>query len=106
MRDIHHEKSEVSSIRHAVLGDVHEILQAPMLLSIAEVKLNLEPQAIVSHHFLSTQIAIGAEQNNVSMLVSGEMRFDDNDNVEPIGIVVVIDFKLIDIGAIIALNFT
>ena len=83
MREVDHEKSEVGGIGHALLGQVHEIFQAPMLFGIAEVELNLKAQAIVAHHFLGTQIAIRAEQHDVSALAGFEMGFDDDHDVEP-----------------------
>ena len=45
---IDHEQGQIRRIRDSRGGNIHEVFQAPILFGIPEVKLDLEPQAIVT----------------------------------------------------------
>ena len=65
VRHIDHEQRQIRRIGDACWRDVHEVLEAPVLFGIPEVKLNLEPQAIVVHERRIGQVQITAEQDNM-----------------------------------------
>ena len=67
MTEIDHKKRKVGSLSNRGLLDVHEILQAPMLLGVAEIKLDLESQTIKIDGLVISCLQVGAEQNNMGL---------------------------------------
>ena len=68
-------------IRDPRRGDVHEVFQAPVLFSIPEVKLNLEPQAIVVHEGRRGQRQVTAAQDDMGVGLRLHGGLDDDDDI-------------------------
>jgi len=64
MREVYHEKSEVGGIADLLLFNIHEIIETPILLRIAEIELDLKAQAIVLDQLVRSQFQVGTEEHN------------------------------------------
>ena len=68
--EVHHEEGQVGGIGDRFFFDVHKIIQAPVLLGVTEIELDLKAQGVVVIQFLVRQFQIGAEQNHMRLLLA------------------------------------
>src|SRR5687768_10861035 len=71
--DIDHEQRQIRRIRDPGRGDIHEVFEAPVLFSIPEVKLDLEPQPIIVHEWCVRQPQITAKQDDMGVRLSAQV---------------------------------
>ena len=96
--------AEINGIGHGHRLDIHEIIQAPVLLGITEVELNLEAQRVVINDLVSGQVKVGAEQHHMTTFSRFEMGFDDDHDVERIGKRRVEDRQLVGVQLILIID--
>ena len=84
---IHHKNGDVGGIGDGLLTHIHEIFEAPVLLGIAEVELDLEAQAVVIGDLFGGEVGIGAEQHDMTAFACFEMGLDADDDIEQIGMI-------------------
>ena len=99
MAEVDHKKRQVDRIGDCDLRDVHEIFQAPILLGITKIELDLEAQAVEFDDFVVSQIQIGAEQNHMRMRFRYQIGLEDDNHVEWKIKLRVAELALVDIGS-------
>ena len=104
VRAIDHEKREVDGIGNGMGGDRPKIAQAPMLLGIPEIELNLEAETVIVDDLFSRQRQVSREENDMGVFASQSMGFDDNDNIEDVRIIFMVELALICVDLVIILN--
>lgn len=97
--EVDHKESQVDGSGERCLVDIHEILQTPELLGIAEVKLDLETQRVILDDLIIRLVQVAAEEDDVSAGVGGEIGLENDDNVERLRKEFVQGSELVDIGA-------
>jgi len=65
LRNVDHEQRQVEGIGERYFLDIHKIFQAPKLLGVAEIELDLETQAVVINDLVVGQLEITAKQIHV-----------------------------------------
>ena len=98
MDHVHHEQREVGRIVHGGRLDIHEVLQAPILLGVSEIELDLEAQAVIIDQLFVTQLQIAAKEHDMGAFVGLEVRFHDNDNIEQLSKLFVQHLDLVYVG--------
>lgn len=99
LADIDHEEGQVSGIGDRRWLNVHEILQAPVLFSVAEIELQLEAQAVVVNELWMAQVQVGAKENDMSASLGSELGLDDDHDIERFGKLLIPQLRLVDVGA-------
>lgn len=97
--EVDHEEGQVGGIGHGGLSDIHKILQAPVLFGVAEIELDLEPQAVKVNHFFRREVEVGGEQNDVGLRLGRQIGFENHDDLEWEGEFFVEQGGLINLGA-------
>ena len=93
---VDHEQRQIGGIRHGSWMGVHEVLQPPVLFSIAEIELNLEAQPIIIDQRGPRQRQITAKEQHMRLRLRVQIRFDDHHQVQRLGKCFVARFQLID----------
>ena len=104
--EVDHQEGQVDGIGDGGGGGIHEILQAPELFGVSEIKFNLEARAVIVDELVEGQGEVGAEQDHMGDAAILEVGFDDKDDIERVSEVVMEGLKLIDVGANPALATT
>src|SRR5262252_4084457 len=98
VRDIDHEQCQIRRIGDSCGGDVHEVFQAPVLFGIPEVKLDLEPQAIVVHEGRISQVQVTAEQDDMGAGLGAQVRLGEDDDIQRLYELLVEQLHLVQAG--------
>ncbi len=80
--EVDHEERQIGGIGHGDFFDVHKIIQAPILLGVAEVELDLETERIEIHNSFIGQFQIGTEQNHVRLGLGRKIGFQEDHHIE------------------------
>lgn len=72
----------MSSSGDGGFGDVHEVCQAPVLLGVTAVELDLKAQAVVVPQLVIGELPVAAEQDDLRPGVRLQVRFDEDDDSE------------------------
>ena len=80
--DIDHEQGQICRIRNTCRGDIHEVFQAPVLLSVSKVKLDLKPQTIIVDKGCLREVQATAEQHDMGTGLGAQVRLDDDDDIQ------------------------
>ena len=97
-REVDHEEGKADSIVDRGLFDIHEILKAPELLSVAKVELDLESEPIEINKLFIAKRKVAAEEHHMCPLLRTKIEFDNDDDIEFFGKGFVQHSRLIDIG--------
>ena len=97
-REVDHEEGKADGIIDRCLLDIHEILKAPELLSVAKIELDLESEPIEINKLFIAKRKVAAEEHNMCPLLCTEVGFDNDDDIEFLGKAFVQHSRLIDIG--------
>jgi hypothetical protein len=104
VRDIDHEQREIRRIGDPSGGDVHEVFHAPVLLSIAEVQLQLEPQPLIVDEERVRQVQVTAEQHDMGAGLGAQVGLRDDDDIERLLALLVEQLCLVDTGLDVPLH--
>ena len=97
-REVDHEEGKADGIIDRCLLDIHEILKAPELLSVAKIELDLESESIKVDKLLIAQVKVTTEKHHMCPLLCREIGFDNDNDIEFFGKGFVQHSRLIDIG--------
>ena len=98
MDHVDHEQGEVGRIVHGSLLDIHKVLEAPILLGIAEIELDLEAQAVIIDKLRVPQVQIAAKEHDMGAFVGLEGCFHDDDDIERLRKLLVQHLDLVHVG--------
>ena len=104
VRHIDHEQRQIRRIGDACGRKVHEVFEAPVLFGIAEVKLDLEPQALVVHKRRIGQGQVTAAQDDMGAGLGAQVCFRDDDDMQRLGKLFVEQLPLIHAGLDVPLH--
>ena len=97
-REVDHEEGKADGIIDRCLLDIHEILEAPELLSVAKIELDLESEPIEINKLFIAKRKVAAEEHHMCPLLRTKISFDKDDDIEFLGKAFVQHSRLIDIG--------
>ena len=97
--DVDHAERQIGGIGDGRLFDIHEILEAPVLLGVPEVELDLEAQGVVVDDLIIGLVAITAEQNGMGAGACLAVGLNDDHNVQRLGKEFMQGAELVDLGA-------
>ena len=80
--DIDHEQGQIRRIRDARGGDIHEVFQAPGLLSVSQVHLALAAQTIIVHKGCRREGQGTAAQHDMGTGFGAHVRRDAADDMQ------------------------
>ena len=98
MGDIDHEHRQIRTIIDWPCVDIHEVFESPVLFRVSKIELQLEAQAIIVDQVLIPQRQITTEEHHMSGLVSLQLCFDDDDNVQHLGKLLMPERHLVYLG--------
>ena len=82
VRDLDHEQGQIGRLGAPGGGDVQEVFQAPVLLSITDVPLNWKPQPLIVDQGRVRQVSVTAEQHARGAGLGAQVRLGDDDDMQ------------------------
>ena len=82
MRQVDHKHSQIGRIVNRDLVDIHKIFQPPELFGVAEIELDLEPEAVIVNQLIVSQFQVATEQDHIGAGLGFEIEFVDDDHIE------------------------
>src|SRR4029453_12191555 len=98
MGDIDHEQRQIGAIIDWPCVDIHEVFESPVLFRISKIELQLEAQAIIVDQVIIPQRHITTEEHHMSGLASLQIGFDDDDNIQHLGKLLMPERHLVNVG--------
>jgi hypothetical protein len=80
--DIDHKQGQLRRMRDSHGGTIHAVFQAPVLLSISKVQLDVAPQTVIVHEWCGRQSQSTAAQHALGTGVGAHVGLGDDDDLQ------------------------